>query len=119
MVVKADVINTQIIEINGVTRDVVLVGINLDGKPATGEFESPFLNAENLIEWRRIVVRAVTGNRLPEDDKSMENIGAYQSTIVGNQIFADYEHSDIGIVIRGIGKTEDNIFYPAAYGLGT
>jgi len=110
---KGKILHASTAEVEGVRNDSILLAFEHEGQKLQQEFTSPFMNDDNMQMWRKIVIYAVTGTKLADDNASTENFANYQSAIVGQDVFVVYNGEDI----VGIGRDASNIFYPAAYGM--
>ena len=84
-----------------------------NGKLQYGDFDSPFLNAENMRMWRRLCLCAILDKAMEADHPAVNSFKEYKAAIFGAELHIAYEAGDI----IGIGVNPDNIFYPDAYNL--
>jgi len=92
--------------------EVISETITLEFNKRKEDFESPFMNAENMRMWRRIVYHAVTGKNVPVEDMHASDFAVYQSAIVGRNVLVLFDNR-----VRGFGKDDKAIFIPEALGI--
>ena len=93
--------------------DTILVNYEDGEKTVKGEFTSPFLNTENLMLWRRVVLGAVLRQKAEANDDRISDFSKYKSALELKEVFVANDSGEI----YGIGKDADNLFIPEAYGI--
>ena len=95
--------------------DTVIITYEKGDQTIYGDFCSPQLKAENIRLWRKIMLKAILGRQAINDDMVANVFKDYKASIYKKNIYVVPDEKYIDIV--GIGKDQDNIFYPDAYGL--
>jgi len=78
------------------------------------DFLSPPLRADDIRLWRKIMLKAILGRNAINDDIVVNVFKDYKAAIYKKDVYVVPDEKFIEIL--GIGKTNDNIFYPDAYG---
>jgi len=113
--IDAKIVAVTTLKAEKMTSDSILCGFEYKGKKIAREFISPFLNDENIKLWRKITL-AVLLNKKPAtiNDAGLE-FEKYKSQIMNQTVIVTYDADDESVF--GIGKTDDNMFFPAQYNL--
>lgn len=99
----------------GIYSDSVLVTFEDDGGKIIREFESPFLNEENIRMWRKLVLYVVLNEQIPTDNDQIFDFDKYKSVLSGRDVYIAYDGNYNAVY--AIGVNPNNMFFPDEYGL--
>ena len=112
--IKGKIVGATTLEAGGVASDSISVEFAQGGIKQTAEFVSPYLNAENMKMWRKVVMSVVWNQKILDTDPSLNGFENYRKELLNAQVFIVW-HPEHGIY--GIGKKSDQLFFPDAYGI--
>jgi len=111
--IEAKIISATTSESQGLHSDSLLLSFTYEGAKMAKAFTSPFLNDENILLWRRVVMAVIWNQTVAENDPTLRDFELFKGDVLNTKVYIAFD----GEMVHAVGNNPKNMFWPSEYGL--